>query len=158
MAWMQKYTEEVFDVWNVMSDKSKFEPYHTSDFTYVHTDGIEYSGFEKAHAACVELYGPFQAGFAHVPRFWTCWENDDGKWEMVGDATMFANLPDGTGGEKIHADNDGKKWDLALSSMFHFWYVKESSAPDGFKLKRTEVYADTFPAVQEMMKRGMIKQ
>jgi hypothetical protein len=70
---------------------------------------------------------------------------------------MYADLPV-QGGEKKHADISGKKWDLGLPGMFHFWYVKDASGPGGYKLKRSEVFSDTFPAVQEVMKRGMIQQ
>lgn len=80
---------------------------------------------------------------------------------MVGNASCYADLPAGTGGSKTNKDANGKSWDLRLPSMFHFWYVKNDDGDDGlgaFKLKRAEVYSDTFPAIQEMMKRGIIKQ
>ena len=76
---------------------------------------------------------------------------------MMGNADFYAKLPEGSG-SRDHKDELGQSWDLKLPSMFHFLYVKDSSAPSGFLLKRTEVYADTFPAIQEMMKRGLIKQ
>jgi hypothetical protein len=77
--------------------------------------------------------------------------------EMIGSANMFADLPV-PGGEKQHADLTGKKWDLRLPGMFHFEYVKDSSAKhDGILLKSTKVYSDSGPAVVEMLKRGMVK-
>jgi hypothetical protein len=75
---------------------------------------------------------------------------------MVGKATMFAELP--VPGDKQKTDLTGKKWDVGVPSMFHFEYVKESSAKHGgILIKRTEIFGDSAPAVVEMMKRGMIK-
>jgi hypothetical protein len=79
---------------------------------------------------------------------------------MVGHASFFADLPAGSGGSKPNKDANGRSWDLSLPSMFHFWYIKNDSGGDGlsaFSLRRAEVYSDTFPAIQEMMKRGLIK-
>ena len=155
MNWMRTYTIDIFDQsWN---DRKTMEPYHTNDFTYVNMDGAEYKGFDTAIKAIGEIYAPFAAGMYHSPRFWSCWEIENGGWEMVGDAIFYADLP-GDGGEKKHVDENGKKWDLGQPSMFRFLYVKDEQAPGGFLIKRTEVFSDTFPAVQEMMKRGLIKQ
>jgi hypothetical protein len=154
LAWMEKYTVETFNNPAVLKNKEAFAKWHTADFVYNNSDGTKYDGFEAAYAAIQQIYTPF-AGFSHEPSFFNCWETEEG-WEMVGTATMYADLPV-PGGEKTNEDLHGKKWDLGLPGMFHFWYVKDDSGPGGFKMKRSDVFSDTFPAVQEMVKRGMIK-
>jgi hypothetical protein len=158
MDWMRTYTIDVFDNPKVFSDKDAMAKWHTNDMVYVNADGAKYEGYETVWHALQQIYAPFAAGFYHEPRFWSCWETDNGEWEMIGDATMYADLPAGSGGSKEHADLSGKKWDLGLVGMFHFHYVKDADGPDGFKLRSAQVFSDTFPAVQEMMKRGLIKQ
>jgi hypothetical protein len=157
MAWMEKYTVDNFNNPAVFANKDAMAKLHTADWVHVNSDGAMFEGFDNSFAATQQIYAPFAAGFSHEPRFWSCWENDDGEWEMVGKAVMYADLPAGSGGQKVHADLKGRKWDLALQGMFHFWYVKDSTGIDGFRMKRSEVFSDTFPAVQEMMKRGLIK-
>lgn len=154
LAWMEKYTRDAFNNPTVFKDKDALAKWHVADFVYNNTDGSSFKGFDAAYEGIQQIYAPFTS-FSHEPRFFTCWENEDG-WEMVGQAVMYADLPV-PGGEKTHEDMDGKKWDLGLPGMFHFWYVKDASGPDGWKMKRSDVFSDSFPAVQEMMKRGMIK-
>jgi hypothetical protein len=155
LAWMEKYTTQAFNNPAVFKDKAALAKWHTADFVHTGANGTVYNGFDATFPALQQIYAPFVA-FSHEPRFLNCWETDDG-WEMVGTATMYADLPV-PGGEKTNEDLTGKKWDLGLPGMFHFWYVKDESGPDGFKMKRSDVFSDTFPAVQEMMKRGMIPQ
>jgi len=154
MAWMARYTQHAFNNDAVRKDSAEFGKWHTADFIHINADGTKYTGWDETFAALQQIYAPFTS-FCHEPVFVNCWETEDG-WEMVGQATMFADLPV-PGGDKTHTDLTGKKWDLGLPGMFHFWYVKDKSGPDGIKMKRSDVFSDTFPAIQEMMKRGMIK-
>ncbi|KIW08374.1 uncharacterized protein PV09_01290 [Verruconis gallopava] len=153
LAWMEKYTVEFFNQPELRNNKDVFAKWHTADTVHQNSDGSVYTGLDACFTAIQQIYAPF-AAFVHEPRFWTVWEVDGG-FEMVGQAVMYADLPV-PGGEKAHEDMNGKKWDLALQGMFHFWYSSDPSGNDGFKMKRSEVYSDTFPAVQEMMKRGMV--
>jgi hypothetical protein len=155
LAWMEKYTLDVFDNNSVRTDAAQMAPWHTADLVHINADGTRYEGFDTVFAAIQQIYAPF-AAFVHEPRFSIIWETEDG-WEMVGEAVMYADLPV-PGGEKTHEDMNGRKWDLGMPGSFHFFFVKDASGPDGIKLTRSDFVSDTFPAVQEMMKRGMVQQ
>jgi hypothetical protein len=157
MAWMERYAVEAFNNPAVFSNKSEMAKWHTADWTHVHSDGTKYEGFDAGFEAIQQIFAPFTEGFSHEPRFWACWENEDGGWEMIGEAFVYANLPRGGYGEGVLADMSGKKWDLAAPGMFHIWFVKDADGPDGIKVKRSDAFWDTFPAVQEMTKRGLFK-
>jgi len=152
MQWMEKYTL-AFDADQLAS--SSFSDWHTDDLTYQKGTGEVITGGETAFKACLEVYAPF-AAHLHEPAFVIVWETEDG-YEMVGQATLFADLKV-PGGEKKMADLTGRKWDIGIPGMFRFSYMKVEGAPhDGLKMRRNEVFSDSGPAIVEMLKRGMVK-
>ncbi|KAJ9639319.1 hypothetical protein H2201_008311 [Coniosporium apollinis] len=151
MAWMEKYT-------NMFDSRAAFDAphsdWHTSDYTLHEANGTIVSGGEAGWAALKNIYSPFSAHL-HDPTFLIWWETEKG-WEMIGQADMCANLA-APGGQK-KKDRNGNEWDVIIPSAFHFEYVKDDGAQhDGILLRRTEILADSGPAVVEMMKRGMLK-
>lgn len=151
MTWMEKYTK-AFD--SRASFDAPYSDWHTSDFTLHQADGSIVSGGEDAWAAVKKLYSPFSAHL-HDPTFCVVWETEHG-WEFFGKADMCANLAASGGGKR--KDRNGKEWDVVIPSAFHFEYVKDGGAKhDGILLRRSELFADSGPAVVEMIKRGMMK-
>ena len=55
--------------------------------------------------------------------------------------------------DATHEDLEGNKWHGKNSAAFYFTYVKES---DGFKLKRTRIFADATPALRVMLQNGIL--
>ncbi len=103
-------------------------------------DGTEIKGRDNVVEALKQLYGPFTAQY-HEPSFVMCSETDDG-WEMLGQATLFVNLPgEPAAGEKKVKDASGKEWDTGVPSGFHFYYKKDDNADNGLGMyfKRTEI-------------------
>lgn len=128
----------------------------TDDFVYQKATGELIQGGYAAIEALKETYAPFTEN-KHEPRCLSCWETDDG-WEMMGEAMLFGDLQAPGEKDQIHADANGRKWDLAIPSSFHFTYVKDPDARhDGIRLAKSVIYSDSFPAVKEMLKRGMMK-
>ena len=83
-------------------------------------------------------------------------EKADG-WEFIGEATLFIDLPK-EGDTKKATDLDGRRWDLSVGSMFRFNFVKDWTAKhDGIKIRSLQMYSDTGPVVEEMLKRGIMK-
>ena len=55
--------------------------------------------------------------------------------------------------DAAHVDLEGNKWHGKNSAAFYFTYVKES---DGYKLKRTRIFADATPALRVMLQNGIL--
>ena len=130
----------------------------TKDTSMVLADGRAFNGADAVWAAQPLTYGPF-VQYYHQPYFVICVEIDDG-YEMIGQATVFANLPgEPTGDEQKAADDKGRKWDVGVPGAFRFIYKKEPGAKNGlgFLLHRTEIMADSGPVVVKMLKRGVMK-
>jgi len=84
MEWMRRWTEDY--------EKATFDPkWYRPDFVWVKSDGTVYEGREKALEALKALYGPLPS-WHHEVTFMNCIETDFG-YEMIGKATMWANLP-----------------------------------------------------------------
>ena len=60
---------------------------------------------------------------------------------------------------KSHAPHElGLEWDCVTPGAFRFLYARDSSAKHGgTKLARTMIFADSAPAMVEMIQRGQIK-
>jgi hypothetical protein len=152
MKWFEKYailfnTGEMFN--------KNFSEWHAPDFSYHKSNGEIFEGGAEAFEAIKETYAPFDVT-NHEPNFLGCWETEDG-WEMLGQAYLYGNLKAPGGSGKAHTDSEGHKWDVGVPSSFHFAYVKDSSGPEGIKLKRTQVFSDSAPVLVEMLKKGMLK-
>jgi len=145
MEWMKRFRDDF--------DKATFDPkwYHP-EFVYVTPDGIAHEGREKAIEELKALYGPLP-GWHHEPFFMNCIDRDFG-YEMIGKATLWANLP-GTpvAGETKKKDANGKEWDFAVPGTFRFHYVKDAN---DFSLTRCEITADRTPLLLGMVKRGVV--
>jgi hypothetical protein len=129
--------------------------WQTSDVIFHKPTGEVFSADKAIHAA-LEMYAPFSAHKHEPSGPICCWETANG-WEMLGQATLFADLPV-PGGAKVHKDLSGKEWDLAMPGMFHFEYVKDKEAKyDGIRMKAQRTFSDSAPAMVEMIKRGMVK-
>lgn len=151
MAWMEKYT----NFFDLRAFDTPHSDWHTNDFTLHKADGAVVKGGRQAWAALAEIYGPF-AAHVHNPVFLACWETADG-WGMMGCADVCINLPVSGEQPKVK-DRYGKDWDVIIPGAFKFDYVKDASAKyDGLKLRRTEIFYDSGPAVKRMLQRGMIK-
>jgi hypothetical protein len=72
---------------------------------------------------------------------------------MFGHAKTFVAFE---GVEGSISDNEGKKWSAVMEAAFRFWYVRDDSGPDGFKIKETRIYADPMPAVGFMLQKGIV--
>ncbi|KIY00399.1 uncharacterized protein Z520_04084 [Fonsecaea multimorphosa CBS 102226] len=136
-------------------DTKSFDPkWYAPDFTYVAPDGTVSEGRDKALDAMKALYGPLPK-WCHEAFYLNCYELDDsGSYEMIGKATLWANLPgEPAQGESKKTDGEGKKWDLAIPGTYLFNYAK---AGDGFVLKRIELTGDTGPLMVGLLRRGVL--
>ena len=100
---------------------------------------------------------PFISYF-HEPYFLMGSETDDG-YEMLGQATLFANLPGAPApGESKVKDKSSKERDLSVPAVMHFWYVNDEKAENGLgmSIKRTEITSDSSVPMGVMLKRGLI--
>lgn len=86
-----------------------------SDFVYTDAKGVSTSGIVAGYKAVRESYAPFSEHYHEPIGPISCWETEKGYF-MMGQATMFANLPV-PGEAKAKADANGKNWDLALPDM-----------------------------------------
>lgn len=130
--------------------------YQTSDFTYAKPNGQIFPSGKASWDQVAEDYS-FFTKYHHEPYFFVCWERQQGDgWEMLGNAWLFANLPNGNGsGIK---DGKGREWEIKVPAGFHFVYMKDSSAKHGgINLATTSVTSDTGPVVVELLKRGVMK-
>jgi hypothetical protein len=143
--------QEAFDRGNM-----KTEPYtvfHTDDFIFTKTDGTVLPPGEASWKGWLESYASFSEHL-HEARYCCVYERDGG-WEMMGLATIYANLH--VPGEKTKTDSSGRQWDVAVPGALLFNCVKDPAGPKGFKVKSMALFGDGVPIVGEMMKRGMIK-
>lgn len=154
MKWMEDYTLN-FNARGGWDKKST--DWHTSDFTLVKPDATVYDNADEAFQQVKEMYASFTKEF-HEPYFLVVWENSDG-YEMLGQAHLFGNIPgQASAGEQKVRDGQGREWDVKIPGAFHFHYVKNpNAAHGGFELKRAEIISDSMPAVQILMKRGLLK-
>jgi hypothetical protein len=145
MKWLEDYKDDF--------DSRTFDPkWYAPDFVYVAPDGQTTEGREKALDAIKALYGPLTAHW-HEPFFLNCFETEYG-YEMIGQATMWANLPgEPAAGETKKHDKNGKAWDVGGPGSFHFKFKKHR---DSFQFTRTEIYADTGPIMMGMLRRGVL--
>ena len=154
MKWMEDYTI----AFNARSNwGEKTSDWHSSDFILVKPDGAEIKGEEESFKHAKSMYEPFTKEF-HEPYFLVCWDTNEGS-EMIGQAYLFANCPGNPSeGEQKHKDGQGREWDVKIPGGFHFWYVKKQGAAHGdYEMGRTEITSDSFPAVQLLLKRGVMK-
>lgn len=139
-------TKDDFDARNW--DSQLYAP----DFTWVAPNGQAHEGREKALEAIKAQYVPLTAHW-HEPFYQVCTETDYG-YEMIGSATMWANLPgEPAAGETKKYDKNGRAWDVAGPGGFRFHIVKQG---DTFQLKRMEVTADSGLLVMAMIRRGLL--
>jgi len=154
MKWMEDYTK----YFNTRKgwDEASFD-WHSSDYTMVKPDGATITDTTKAWEEQKAMYAPFTSEF-HEPYFLVCWETSDG-WAMLGQAYLFANMAGNPGeGEQKARDGQGREWDVQIPSAFHFNYAKrEGAAHAGIEMRRAEIMSDSMPAVQILMKRGLLK-
>jgi len=126
--------------------------YYAADFTWVAPNGQAYEGRDKALDALKAQYAPLTAHW-HEPFYQICTPTDYG-YEMIGSATMWANLPgEPAAGETKKVDRNGTAWDVAGPGGFRFHIVKSG---DSFQLSRMEVTADSGPVLMTMVKRGLL--
>lgn len=152
IAWMEKFTY----AWDAKEiNESNWSDWQTDDTVFQAPNGDIGKG-AQAVAVAQAIYAPFAAHKHEPDGSISCWETEDG-WEMMGQATVFADLPV-PGDPKTKKDLSGRAWDLSLPGMFHFKYVKDKSAKhDGIKMKMQKTYSDSGAAMIEMIKRGMVK-
>jgi hypothetical protein len=153
MAWMEKYTY----AWDGKEiNESNTTDWHTEDHVYQAPNGEVATGSKAAVNAALATYAPFAAHMHEPNGTISCWETQDG-WEMLGQATLFIDLPV-PGGPKTKKDLSGRAWDIAAPGMFQFSYVKDKGAKhDGIKMKLQKVFSDSGARMIEMIKRGMVK-
>lgn len=154
MKWMEDYTL----AYNARANwDQKSYDWHTSDFSLVKPDGTEFTDAEEAWAQSKALYTPFTSEF-HEPYFLVTWETDEG-YEMLGQAYLFANcVGQASEGEQKVKDGQGREWDVKIPGAFKFQYVKKDIAVHGgFEMRRAEIMSESMPAVQILMKRGVMK-
>ena len=134
-------------------DTRTWDPkWYAPDFTYVAATGQATEGREKALEVIKAQYAPLTE-FRHEPFYQNCTDTDYG-YEMIGSATMWANLPgEPAAGETKKHDKNGKAWDVAGPGGFRFQIEKHG---DGFLLKRMEVTADSGLIVTALLKRGVL--
>ena len=154
MKWMEDYTLN----FNARANwDQKSSDWHTSDFTLVKPDGSVYTEADEAFQQVKDMYSSFTKEF-HEPYFLAVWETSEG-YEMLGQAHLFASCPGQPAqGERKVRDGQGREWDVKIPGAFHFWYVKKQGAAHGdYELRRTEISSDSLPAIQILMKRGVLK-
>jgi hypothetical protein len=140
------------DMKNDFDNRSWDTKWYAPNFTYVAPNGQVVEGREKALEAIKAQYTPLTA-YWHEPFYQVCTETDYG-YEMIGSATMWANLPgEPATGETKKYDKNGKAWDVAGPGGFRFQIEKNG---DSFHLNRMEVTADSGPIVMGMLRRGVI--
>jgi hypothetical protein len=154
MKWMEDYTI----AFNARSNwDQKSSDWHTSDFSLIKPDGVRVTDADEAFEQAKALYAPFTKEF-HEPYFLVSWETSDG-YGMLGQAHCFANCPgEPVQGEQKVKDGQGREWDVKIPGAFLFDYVKkDGAAHGGFELRRCEIMSDSMPAVQILLKRGVMK-
>jgi len=154
MKWMQDYTEYFNSRQGWDHDSTDW---HSSDFTLVKPDGTVVTGSAETWAEQKAMYAPFTSE-VHEPYFLVCWETSNG-WGMLGQAYLLANCAGApSAGETKVKDSQGREWDVKIPSAFHFTYVKKDGARHGgIEMSHAEIMGDSMPAVQILMKRGVIK-
>lgn len=149
MKFMEDYTTTIIDkrAWDTtVSD------WLTDDFVLNQADGNTVHGGDASFKAIQQIYGPFTTNL-HYPGLLVCFETETG-WTMMGQAHLYADLVGAAGeGEKKVKDASGKEWDVSIPSAFLFDYVKTEK---GIRLSRTDIHGDSLPAVQILMKRGVM--
>ncbi|KAB8225049.1 hypothetical protein BDV33DRAFT_198895 [Aspergillus novoparasiticus] len=152
LAWMEKCTV----AWDTRESWSTpWSDWVTDDYTYIKPNGQRFTGGETAWEASKADYSAFKLSY-HEPK-WVCVAEKVDGWEFVGEATLFIDLPR-EGGIKKAVDLDGRRWDLGLECMFRFNFVKDWTAKhDGIKIRSMQIYSDSGPVVEEMLRRGIMK-
>jgi hypothetical protein len=156
MRWMESFTR-AWDSREWAIDPSVSSKWFTSDFALTKADGTSTVGVEKGINVLRETYGAL-TGHLHEPYYVVVNETNNG-WEMLGQATLYANLP-GTpvSGEVKIKDGEGKEWDMSVPSAFHFCYVRDESAKNGggILISKEEMISDSGVAMAILLKRGVL--
>ena len=130
-----------------------------SDFILQKASGETSSGGEEILGSngVQAVYAPFTSQL-HEPSFFKCTETKDG-WTMVGQAHVYVNLHgEPVAEEKKANDASEKGWDAGTPAAFRFDHAKDDTAKEGgIKLKRTNTFADSAPAMTAMIMRGLIQ-
>jgi len=131
MKWMENY--------NYRFDEKDMDPkYFTEDLTFIKADGSKFSGRDKALAAVKELY-QFFTEYQHEAEFGYVEETDYG-WQLLGQATMFGNLPGNPApGEQKVKDKKGREWETGLPGAFRFQYRKSG---DNIAIQMIQIHSD----------------
>jgi len=109
MKWMEAYTK-AWDAKEITEENAA--KYNTEDYTYTNPKGESFTGPVVGHKAALETYAPFSEHKHEPVGPLAVWDTDNG-WFMVGQATLFGDLPV-PGEPKSKADATGRKWDLAI--------------------------------------------
>lgn len=156
MKWMEEYTKafESKEAW----DRPRTEWQTESPYTYIKSDGSIFTG-DEAWEVNKATYAPFTK-FYHEPYFAICIDTEYG-WEMIGQATVYANLPGERGEgepERVRDKGKGEEWDVKVPGAFRFQYKKDpEGVHGGIRLQRMEVMSDSLPIVMTLAKRGVMK-
>lgn len=151
MAWMEQYTYE-FDRSRAFASGSASD-WLTADFSVQHSDGMRVAGREAAVASMTEKYAPFTGGHKHDPTELLMWKEGE-QWCMFGHAKCFVGF-EGAAGAKVE-DPQGEAWDVVVEATYRFVYVEDEGGRGGIKMKETLIYADPTPAMQFMVKQGVV--
>lgn len=116
------------------------------------SDGTIASGREAGVKALTDKYAPFTGGHKHDPTELFTWQEGD-HWCMFGHARCYIGFEDQANTVK---DQHGDAWNVVVEATYRFVYVKDDSAPKGFRMRETKIYADPMPAVQFMLKKGIV--
>jgi len=150
MKWMEDYTHE-FDRTRAFATGSPSD-WLTSDFSVQLSDGSRITGMQDAIKALTEKYAPFSGGHKHDPTELLTWEEGD-HWCMFGHAKCFIGFE---GVEANVKDPQDQSWNVVVEATYRFVYVKDESGQGGYKMRETKIYADPMPAVEFMLKQGIV--
>jgi hypothetical protein len=153
MKWMETYTYE-FDRTQVFTKGGSPNDWLTSDFSVTLSDGTRITGMESALQALKEKYAPFSGGQKHDSTELLMWEDGE-QWVMFGSAKVYVGF-DGVDVAKEIRDLQGEAWHAAIRATYRFVYVREESKHGGFKMKEAVIYADPMPAIEFMLKQGIV--
>jgi hypothetical protein len=129
----------------------------TSDFVLRQANGNVVIGVDAAIAAAHTNYRPLTAHL-HEPTYIVIHDSTGG-WEMIGQATLYANLMgEPVKGEVKVKDGKGKEWDMGVPSAFYVTFAKDDGAKNGMGvlIKKEELMSDSGVAMGILLKRGVV--
>ncbi|KAK1825941.1 hypothetical protein QBC39DRAFT_438323 [Podospora conica] len=129
--------------------------FHTPDFVFVGPAGEATAGRDAALAAMTAGVAVF-ADYRCEVRSLTGAPTGEGTLRFVSTEKLFADFAGGEG-ERKYTDLAGRGWDVVGEAAWVFDVVEEEvGGKVEYKVKRTQVFADSMPILKEAVLRGVV--